>query len=198
MSTLGFEFNPQQVMPEEAGSFTVVPAGDYPAIYKSDEKKNTKANNGNQMLVVKLSLADGQFKGTEIQDNLNVINRNEVAQRIARGTLSAYAAATGYTQPFGDTTVLYGRPLVVRLTVEEYDKNDGSKGHRNTVEKRMSVAHWNAENQQVANSAASGNQGMNSQPINHQSGNGQTFVQQDQAQGQGQFQNQGSGDSAWG
>ncbi|MDA9072737.1 DUF669 domain-containing protein, partial [bacterium] len=68
------------------------PAGAYKAIAVSEETKETKS--GDNMLVVKWEIMEGNQKGMSQNVNLNLFHGNPVAKNIAEQTLKKIANAT--------------------------------------------------------------------------------------------------------
>lgn len=124
MAYLGNTFDPSAVEP--AQDFAPVPAGEYLAIIIDSELKPTR-NGAGEYLALTHQIIDGEFKGRMIWANLNIVNHNEVAQRIAQQQLSAICHAVGQTQAITDSEQLHNRPMVIR--VEFVPAND-EKGWR--------------------------------------------------------------------
>jgi len=110
-------FNAENVEP--GGNFEPVPAGTYLAMIMASEKKETKAGNGHYLEFV-LTITDGDYKGRQLWDRLNLWNPNTQAVEIAQKTLSAICRAVGVMQP-RDSVELHNVPMqvTVKLTIRK-------------------------------------------------------------------------------
>jgi hypothetical protein len=90
----GFDAN--QVEPNTA--FTPLPAGEYDAIIVESEMKPTKDGTG-KYLQLKLQILNGKFQNRTLFDRLNLVNKNDTAVQIAKGTLSAICRAVNVLTP---------------------------------------------------------------------------------------------------
>lgn len=117
-------FDPNSVEP--AQDLAPVPSGEYLAIIIDSEIKPTR-NGAGEYLALTHQIIDGEFKGRLVWSNLNIVNANEVAQRIAQQQLSAICHAVGMTQAISDSELLHNRPLVIRV---EYVPENVEKGWR--------------------------------------------------------------------
>ena len=107
---------------ETSGAFSIIPAGNYKAVIVADRLVSNKANTG-KILEFKVQLTDGPNAGETIVDRLNLSNPSAVAQKIGQGTLKRICSLTGTSFPPNDTTSLYGKPLSVKVDVEEFVSN---------------------------------------------------------------------------
>lgn len=112
----------------------VLPAGIYNVQISNTEIRATKDGFG-KILVLEMTVIDGQHKGRKHWENLNVVNKNETAQNIARRTQKQIENAIG-CGPVRDTTVLHNRPFAVEFTV----KDEGDYGIKNRIKKVMPFA----------------------------------------------------------
>lgn len=115
---------------ERRQAFSVIPAGEYPAVITESVMKNTKDNNG-RYLSLKLQILDGPHKNRVLFDNLNLINngpKKAETEAIAQGTLKAIYEAVG-VQKVNDSSELHNKPLRIKVAV----KPDTMHGQRNTV-----------------------------------------------------------------
>jgi hypothetical protein len=125
MADLG-GFDATKVAPQ--GDMSPIPAGEYKAQIKKSEKKATKAGTGHYLELV-LEIVDGQHKGRQVWDRLNIWNPNPTASQIAASTLSAICHATKVMQPKASEQ-LHGIPMIVKVAmIQRKDKNgDEVKG----------------------------------------------------------------------
>lgn len=112
MAQLPGTFNPDE---HPSDDFDPMPDGWYPAQIIDSEITDTRA--GGQMLKISGEITDGDFSGRLFWDNLNIVNSNEVAQRIANQRLGKYCAAVGLG-PIDDTEDLHNIPFMVKLGIE--------------------------------------------------------------------------------
>ena len=88
-------------------SFDPMPPGDYITIVTNSELKDTKAGDG-QYIELTMQIVDGPFSGRRHWERLNIINKNEKTQEIARkacGVPNAKNTEETHDVPF--TMVLY-------------------------------------------------------------------------------------------
>lgn len=118
MANLG-GFNANDVEP--TGDFEAIPAGTYAAIMVESEMKDTKAGTG-KYLECKFQIIDGPHKGRNVWDRLNLVNPNEKAVAIAKGTLSAICRATG-VMLVNDSTDLHRIPISIKIACEKDNRD---------------------------------------------------------------------------
>ena len=129
MAELDMDFNPAEV-PEDDRSFEPLPAGDYTMQVIDSEIKATKANNGDQQLVLTLEVIDGPFSNRRVWDRLNIRNHNADAQRIAQRGLADLCLAVGIPS-LRNSEDLHFKPFTGKVAIRQ-DKT-GQYGPQNTV-----------------------------------------------------------------
>ena len=129
MAELDMDFNPAEV-PEDERSFDPLPAGDYTMQVIDSEIKATKANNGDQQLVLTLEVIDGPFSNRRVWDRLNIRNHNADAQRIAQRGLADLCLAVGIPS-LRNSEDLHFKPFTGKIAIRQ-DKT-GQYGPQNTV-----------------------------------------------------------------
>ena len=107
---------------EPSTGFDCVPAGDYDVVIMTSEMKTTKDGSG-QYLKLEFAILNGQFQNRKIFTNLNLVNKNETAVKIAKANLSAICRAVGVLTP-NDSSELHGKPMTVRVTIRKSDEYD--------------------------------------------------------------------------
>lgn len=112
MAQLPGTFDPDE---HPTDDFEPMRDGWYPAQIIDSEITDTRA--GGQMLKISGEITDGEYGGRLFWDNLNIVNSNEVAQRIANQRLGKYCAAVGLG-PIDDTEDLHNIPFMVKLGIE--------------------------------------------------------------------------------
>lgn len=119
---------PNVFVPEDAESmeFKVLPVGWYPAEIVKTEVKDTKDKTGKYIALKFRILENVEIDGVEVQSegrfvftNLNIVNKNETAVRIARSDLKKICAAVGHENELEDTVDLHNIDLQVKLSVKE-------------------------------------------------------------------------------
>ena len=88
-------FDASSVAPEAPRE--LLPPDRYPVQIVQSEMRATKAGDG-QMLWIEMDIIDGPYRGRKIWDQLNLVNRSEIAQEIAQRRLSAICHAVGQVQ----------------------------------------------------------------------------------------------------
>lgn len=114
---------------EPAGSYDLLPEGEYVVSVESCEMKQSKAS-GDQYLQFKFVVMQGEYTKRLIFHNINKWSKNEMARQIADRELSAICHATGIIKP-RDTAELVGIPMLAKITIEK-DKT-GQYGDKNKI-----------------------------------------------------------------
>lgn len=129
MADLNMDFNTDEI-PEDERSFDVLPVGEYPMQVIESELKPTKANNGDEQLVLTLEVIEGPFTNRRVWDRLNIRNHNADAQRIAQRALADLCLAIGI-QSLRNSEDLHFKPFVGKVGVKA--SKDPNYGPSNTV-----------------------------------------------------------------
>lgn len=104
----------------KSDDFSPLPAGTYKiAITSSEVKQSSK---GGQFLNLKTQVLDGEYKNRIIFANLNIVNANDQAQKIARVALADICRAVGVMHP-KSYTELHNRPILAQVTVRPESEN---------------------------------------------------------------------------
>jgi hypothetical protein len=103
------------------GEFTPLPQGKYLCVLMSSEEKDTKAKAAGKakkgtMLVLKFQVIEGEYKGRQLFDRLNILNDNADAERISRSALKALCKAVGVPSP-NNSADLHNLPLLCQVAV---------------------------------------------------------------------------------
>jgi hypothetical protein len=128
MTALPGKFDPSKI-PEDDRNFEPIPAGIYKMQVIESRLQDTSSGSG-QILVLTLEVLEGQFKGRRIWDNLNIINANADAQRIAQRSLADLCELLG-TGPIDNSEKLHFKPFNARVIIQQ-DKS-GQYGPQNRV-----------------------------------------------------------------
>lgn len=103
----------------EPNDFGILPAGDYEACIVNSEMKPTKDGQG-QYLNLEIQIVGGQYQNRKLFEKLNLVNRNDQAVTIAKGTLSAICRAVGVLTP-NDSTDLHNKTFRITVGVRKSD-----------------------------------------------------------------------------
>lgn len=109
------------------------PAGDYLVEITKSEMKDTKSKTG-KYLSLGFKCIEGKQKGSMVFTNLNLVNDNETAVKIAYSDLKKICTAVGKPN-ISDSSELHAIPLKIKVTVRPDD--DDFPG--NDVKKYMAV-----------------------------------------------------------
>jgi hypothetical protein len=101
---------------DPVGKFTPIPMDDYLAQIVESTMADTKKGDG-RFLKLTFEVADGEFKGRRIFEQLNLVNPNEKTVEIAQRTLSAICRSVGVLHP-KDSAELHNIPLVISVGIQ--------------------------------------------------------------------------------
>ena len=114
---------PSVFVPEEAEDmkFTVLKGGWYPAELVKSTLKDTRNKDGKylefQFRIIE-DANDEKSEGRFVFTNLNIVNKNETAVKIAHSDLKAICEAVGFEGELEDTTDLHNIPLQIKLSLK--------------------------------------------------------------------------------
>ena len=97
------------------GKYDPVPEGDYVLKALESEEKDTAS--GGQMIKVKFEVVGGDHNGRWVWQNFNTVNKSDVAQRIGRQQLVAWATACGKAD-CDDTDKLIDKKFSATVSIE--------------------------------------------------------------------------------
>lgn len=108
---------PNVFIPEEAKSsgFNPIPAGWYEAEITKSELKTTKDKQG-KYIAITFKVLDGEHTDRLIFTNLNIVNKSDIAVRIAQGDLKAICEGVGFEGELEDTEDLHNIPLAIKVS----------------------------------------------------------------------------------
>ena len=104
---------------ENSGGFTVVPEGKYQVVIVGDKLTDTKAGTG-KILELKVQIIEGEHRGVTVTDRLNIVNKSDIAQKIAQGQLKRICNLCGVDYPPSSTDGLIGKPMLATVKTEEF------------------------------------------------------------------------------
>ena len=100
-----------------SGGLPLIPEGKYQGLFVTSEFKPTSS--GGEMLVMKAVITQGEYRDTELRENLNLINNNATTVEIAYKTLAKIAKSVGFAQIPSDSSVLHNKPLLLVIKTEK-------------------------------------------------------------------------------
>lgn len=112
---------PSVFVPEETEDMEFKPlkAGWYPAELVKSELKSTKDKKGKYLsfqFKVTEDANDESSEGRFVFTNLNIVNANETAVKIAHSDLKAICEAVGHEGELEDTVDLHNIPLMIKVS----------------------------------------------------------------------------------
>ena len=96
----------------------ILPAGEYQMQIIQSEMRETKAGDG-QYLWLEFEILGPKYAGRKFWERLNLINKNEIAAKVAKKQLSAISFAVGLNGFPNDSEQLHFKPLKVAITHKE-------------------------------------------------------------------------------
>lgn len=114
-----FSFDANKVEDFQGG---VLPAGSYPTVITKAEFKPANSNPNHHVVSLELALtqAGHPFDGWRIYDTYNVVNSNEMAQKIGLSDLKKLCTAIGISA-FTDPQELVGHSFLAETKTREYN-----------------------------------------------------------------------------
>ncbi|MBN1555151.1 MAG: DUF669 domain-containing protein, partial [Phycisphaerae bacterium] len=133
-------FNANEVEPTK--ELDPIPAGKYLAAITASEMKAIKSGSGNY-LELEFTVLEGEFKGRKVRDRLCLNHPKDIAQKMARGNLSAICRAVGVLQP-RDSVELHNLPLVISVKCkrreDSFEIDNVVKGYSSKSEAKSTTA----------------------------------------------------------
>lgn len=114
MAQLPSVFNPNAPGQERAGDFSAIDPGDYQAQIIDTKMKETAAKTGS-FLEITWEVISGEMAGRRVWSRLNLVNPSVQAVEIAQKHLASICDATGVPGPISDSSVLHGKPCVIKV-----------------------------------------------------------------------------------
>ena len=114
----------------QSESFGLIPDGWYPAIVKEATLSNTKDGTG-KYITINFQILEGEYNGRRVYSEIiNIVNKNPVAEDIARKTLAQIMTAVGLAT-IADTDDLINAPMDIFVSTKKSDqfgdKNQATK-----------------------------------------------------------------------
>jgi len=110
---------PDVFVPDEAeeNPFAPLPAAWYTAEIIKSELKDTKDGTG-KYLALSFKIVDGDHANRLVFTNLNLVNKSEVAVKIARADLKAICGACNIEGELEDSVDLHNIPMEIKLSLK--------------------------------------------------------------------------------
>ncbi|KPL28543.1 MAG: hypothetical protein AMJ72_02685 [Acidithiobacillales bacterium SM1_46] len=118
MAEINFNVSDYDVAPRS--SFDPLPKGDYQAIVTDSQLKTTKAGDG-EYIELTMQIVDGEYSGRRHWERLNVVNKSEKTQNIARSHLNSLAQACGVPN-LKDTSELHDIPFMLSMDLDRREE----------------------------------------------------------------------------
>ena len=102
----------------DGGGWTAFPSGEYRVMITKAEVKDTKAGTGKRLALELTVLSNDELNGRAHWEGLNIVNPNEVAQRIAHEHLAMLADAADLGRDFlktAGTGALEGKVVLAEI-----------------------------------------------------------------------------------
>lgn len=111
---------PDVFKPDEAedASFSTIPAGWYTAEITKSELKDTREGGGKYIALTFKIIESEEYDGRFVFTNLNIVNKNPTAVKIARSDLKKICSACGIDDELEDTEDLHNIPLQIKLKIK--------------------------------------------------------------------------------
>ena len=93
-------------------------AGWYEAEITKSQLKETQGKDG-KYISMGFKLLEDEVQGQMVWTNLNIINKNPTAVKIAQKDLQAICNAVGFEGDLEDTADLHNIPMMIKLSVKE-------------------------------------------------------------------------------
>ena len=103
----------------DGGGWSAFPSGEYRVMITKAEVKDTKAGTGKRLALELTVLSNDELNGRAHWEGLNIVNPNEVAQRIAHEHLAMLADAADLGRDFlktAGTGALEGKVVLAEIT----------------------------------------------------------------------------------
>lgn len=111
---------PKQLF-KEGDEDEFLPEGDYLAEIVKSENKATKAGDG-EYLSLQFKVLEGKHKDEIVYTNLNLVNPNDVAVKIAKKTLAKICKAVNVdVLNLENSEQLHGKPMIITVTLRPTD-----------------------------------------------------------------------------
>ena len=111
-------FDPADFENIDDGASDILPVGEYIMQIVKSENRLTKAGDG-EYLWMELEVLGPRYTGRKFWDRLNLVNKNEVAVKVAKKKLAAIKSALNFASLPTDSEQLHFKPLKVAISHKE-------------------------------------------------------------------------------
>lgn len=122
---------------EEDNPFEPIPAAWYYAEVIKSKMNQTKDKKG-QYLSLGFKVLEGEKEGRIIFTNLNLVNKSDVAVKIAKADLKAICTAIEFEGDLEDSEDLHNRPMYIKVSVkpetDQWPSKNEIKGYKKELE----------------------------------------------------------------
>lgn len=101
--------------------YAPLPPGNYSVVISATKVKPTRAGNG-QYLELEFTVSDANYNGRKVWTNLNLVNPNPTAVKIATEHLASICKAVN-VPVIQDEAILVGKALSIKVVVKD-DRNE--------------------------------------------------------------------------
>lgn len=132
--------NPDQVL----GDFTPVPTAWYPGAVVEMEYKEKKDKPGEGYVQLVFEIDEGEFKGRQMFDNVNLWDTGEKIQQFVQRKVNTLCVATGQHQLTDLNQIMYKRMLAHIKLQDGREVKDENTGEVKKYEPRNQIANYKA------------------------------------------------------
>lgn len=142
---------PDVFLPEEADDNPFAPIDErwYLADIIKSEVKATKNKDGKYIaFTFKVDESEGESSGRQLYTNLNIVNKNETAVKIARSDLKAICGAVGHEGELEDTEDLHNITLAIKVTIKPETSQWPAKNELKAFRPASEIDELNADSEE--------------------------------------------------
>ena len=151
MARLEQAFDPNEA--EGRNDYSPLPTGVYSMQIIDSAWKETKSGSG-KYIKLEFEILDGEQTGRKYWENLNLVNPNETAVKIARGTLKEICESVGIFSALEDTEDLHFKPLLADVVCKP--RKDDPAQMENNVRKYMPLENGAPQGRVAKSTAGAG------------------------------------------
>lgn len=125
-------------LPQERTGFDPLPAGTYVSMVTDSKEKET--SKGGKMVVLEHTIQEGEYAGRIVFENLNIVNANPKAEKIAFEALGELSHAIKLTGKLTNTEQLHNKRYQMVLEVEPAKEYEAVNPETGATETKMGKA----------------------------------------------------------
>jgi hypothetical protein len=119
--------------------FDPIPVGEYIAVIEDSDYLPNDNNTGSYLKLQYNIIQEGPFKGRKIFENLNLENKSQQAEQIAKRSLNAICVACGVME-LQDSGQLHNIPLKLDIGMTKDNRDPTGKTMQNKIKKHIALA----------------------------------------------------------